>query len=156
MGMLRHCISPLLLMRSCLYLAKHPVPSERKPPITCNLAFFSTSPASNQQDFPRSRGHMQALNSIVISTEQEHLNNVAGARLRISGLRAESGPGVEFLDYLTPKNGRPPPADTQANDLWHWQTIGATIFVNVWQRRPAKRCDTIRGEARQLTEMPES
>jgi len=38
-------------------------------------------------------------------TEQEHLNNVAGARLRISGLRAESGPGIEFLDYLTPKTG---------------------------------------------------
>ena len=59
-------------------------------------------------------------------TEQEHLNNVAGARLRISGLRAESGPGIEFLDYLTPKNGRPAPADTQANDLWHWQTTLST------------------------------
>ena len=59
-------------------------------------------------------------------TEQEHLNNVAGARLRISGLRAESGPGIEFLDYLTPKTGRPAPADTQANDLWHWQTTLST------------------------------
>jgi catechol 2,3-dioxygenase-like lactoylglutathione lyase family enzyme len=55
-------------------------------------------------------------------TEQEHLNNVAGARLHISGLRARSGPGIEFLDYLGPRNGRPAPADTQANDLWHWQT----------------------------------
>ena len=35
-------------------------------------------------------------------TEQEHLNNVFGSRVRISGLRAQSGPGVEFLDYLTP------------------------------------------------------
>jgi catechol 2,3-dioxygenase-like lactoylglutathione lyase family enzyme len=59
-------------------------------------------------------------------TEQEHLNNVAGARLRISGLRAESGPGIEFLDYLTPKIGRPAPTDTQANDLWHWQTTLST------------------------------
>ena len=59
-------------------------------------------------------------------TEQEHLNNVAGARLRISGLRAHSGPGIEFLDYLAPKNGRPAPADTRANDLWHWQTTLAT------------------------------
>ena len=59
-------------------------------------------------------------------TEQEHLNNVAGARLRISGLRAESGPGIEFLDYVTPRSGRPAPADTQANDLWHWQTTLST------------------------------
>ena len=55
-------------------------------------------------------------------TEQEHLNNVAGARLRISGLRVASGPGIEFLEYLAPRDGRPAPKDTRANDLWHWQT----------------------------------
>jgi catechol 2,3-dioxygenase-like lactoylglutathione lyase family enzyme len=55
-------------------------------------------------------------------TEQEHLNNVFGSRVRISGLRAPSGPGVEFLDYLTPMDGRPMLPDTRANDLWHWQT----------------------------------
>ncbi len=54
--------------------------------------------------------------------EQEHLNNVFGARLRITALRAASGPGVEFLEYLAPTNGRPYPPDSQANDLWHWQT----------------------------------
>ena len=59
-------------------------------------------------------------------TEQEHLNNVFGARLRISGLRANAGPGVEFLDYLTPRDGRAAPADSKANDLWHWQTKLAT------------------------------
>ena len=59
-------------------------------------------------------------------TEQEHLNNVEGARLRISGLRAKSGPGIEFLDYLAPRNGRPAPTDTRANDLWHWQTTLST------------------------------
>ena len=58
--------------------------------------------------------------------EQEHLNNVFGARLRITGLRAASGPGVEFLEYLTPGDGRPAPADGRANDLWHWQTRLAT------------------------------
>jgi catechol 2,3-dioxygenase-like lactoylglutathione lyase family enzyme len=47
-------------------------------------------------------------------TEQEHLNNVFGSRVRITG--------VEFLDYLTPRDGRPTPPDTRANDLWHWQT----------------------------------
>jgi catechol 2,3-dioxygenase-like lactoylglutathione lyase family enzyme len=55
-------------------------------------------------------------------TEQEHLNNVAGARLRITGLRAETGPGIEFLEYLAPRDGRSSPTDTRANDIWHWQT----------------------------------
>ena len=54
--------------------------------------------------------------------EQEHLNAVFGARLRITGLRAASGPGVEFLEYLVPGDGKPYPADSRANDLWHWQT----------------------------------
>ncbi len=54
-------------------------------------------------------------------TEQEHLNNVFGARLRVTTLRAAQGPGVELLEYLTPRTGRAMPADTQANDLWYWQ-----------------------------------
>lgn len=54
-------------------------------------------------------------------TEQEHLNNVFGAHLRITALRAAHGPGIEFLEYLTPANGRLPPADTQPSDLWYWQ-----------------------------------
>ncbi len=54
--------------------------------------------------------------------EQEHLNNVFGARLRITSLRAGSGPGVEFLQYLAPSTGRPYPDDEKPNDLIHWQT----------------------------------
>jgi catechol 2,3-dioxygenase-like lactoylglutathione lyase family enzyme len=54
--------------------------------------------------------------------EQEHLNNVFGARLRITALRASSGPGIEFLEYLSPRDGRPMPVDEKANDLMHWQT----------------------------------
>lgn len=65
--------------------------------------------------------------SMNYGTEQEHLNNVAGARLHISGLRAQSGPGVEFLEYLSPRDGRPAPKDTRANDLWHWQTTLSTM-----------------------------
>jgi catechol 2,3-dioxygenase-like lactoylglutathione lyase family enzyme len=53
--------------------------------------------------------------------EQERLNNVFGARLRITALRA-AGPGIEFLEYLAPRDGRPTPADARANDLLHWQT----------------------------------
>ncbi len=55
-------------------------------------------------------------------TEQEHLNNVFGARLRITTLRAAAGLGIELLEYLTPRDGRPIPADERANDLMHWQT----------------------------------
>lgn len=55
--------------------------------------------------------------------EQEHLNNVFGARLHITTLHAAAGPGVEFLEYLAPRDGRPAPADIKANDLFHWQTV---------------------------------
>ena len=55
--------------------------------------------------------------------EQEHLNNVKGARLHITGLKTkEPGIAVEFLEYKAPTNGRPYPTDSNANDLWHWQT----------------------------------
>ncbi|MCI0661871.1 MAG: VOC family protein [Acidobacteria bacterium] len=54
--------------------------------------------------------------------EQERLNNVFGARLRITGLRAEAGPGIEFLEYLVPRDGRSTPVDKKSNDLAHWQT----------------------------------
>jgi catechol 2,3-dioxygenase-like lactoylglutathione lyase family enzyme len=55
-------------------------------------------------------------------TEQEHLNNVSGAHLRITTLRASAGPGVELLEYLSPRDGRPRPADSHPNDLIEWQT----------------------------------
>ena len=55
-------------------------------------------------------------------TEQEHLNNVFGARLRITTLRAAAGPGIELLEYVTPGDGRPMPTDVRANDLVYWQT----------------------------------
>lgn len=54
-------------------------------------------------------------------TEQEHLNNVRGARLRITTLRAASGPGVELLQYLAPSGGRAAPPDAAANDLASWR-----------------------------------
>jgi catechol 2,3-dioxygenase-like lactoylglutathione lyase family enzyme len=55
--------------------------------------------------------------------EQERLNNVFGARLRITSLRGQQGPAIEFLEYLAPSDGRPMPVDTAANDLWHWQIV---------------------------------
>ena len=54
-------------------------------------------------------GFRVAGESMNFGTEQEHLNNVPGARLRITGLRAAAGPGIEFLEYLSPRDGRPYP-----------------------------------------------
>jgi catechol 2,3-dioxygenase-like lactoylglutathione lyase family enzyme len=66
-------------------------------------------------------GLQVAASSENYGTEQEHLNNVFGAHLRITTLRPAQGPGVEFLEYLAPRTGRPMPADSRANDLWYWQ-----------------------------------
>src|SRR5947199_6737965 len=72
-------------------------------------------------------------------TEQEHLNNVYGARLRITSLRAASGPGIELLEYLAPTDGRPFPADEHANDLVHRQTLlQATSFDAAASQSQAK------------------
>jgi len=54
--------------------------------------------------------------------EQAHLNFVEGASLHITGLRAAAGPGIEFLQYLQPGPGKPFPADSKTDDIWHWQT----------------------------------
>ena len=70
-------------------------------------------------------------------TEQEHLNNVAGARLRITGLRVAAGPGIELLEYLSPRDGRAAPPDLHANDLAHWQTTllssAVDVLARLWQ-----------------------
>jgi catechol 2,3-dioxygenase-like lactoylglutathione lyase family enzyme len=59
--------------------------------------------------------------SINYGPEQERLNNVFGARLHITALRAGAGPGIEFLEYLSPRNGRPA-VGIESNDLVHWET----------------------------------
>jgi len=52
---------------------------------------------------------------------QQSLDGTFGAVVRITALRppAETGPGVEFLEYRTPPTGRPAPAGTASNDLVH-------------------------------------
>ncbi len=67
--------------------------------------------------------------------EQERLNAVFGARLRITTLRADRGPAVELLEYLTPRDGRPYPLDSRANDLWHWHVGVRTERPAAWFRR---------------------
>lgn len=70
-----------------------------------------------------------------LGTEQAHLNNVEGADLHITGLRSPAGPGIEFLEYLAPTDGRPVAADERPNDLVHWQT---TIQVRDLDRVTAR------------------
>jgi catechol 2,3-dioxygenase-like lactoylglutathione lyase family enzyme len=99
--------------------------------------------------------------SMNVGTEQAHLNNVEGAQLHISSLRAaqttpqqSNGPGIEFLEYLEPRDGRPFPTDIRANDLLHWQT---TLVVNrveaIAQQLRLKHYSFI---SRQITTIPQS
>jgi len=55
--------------------------------------------------------------------EQEALNNVRGAHLRITTLRAQQGPGIELLEYLEPRDGRQLPYEPELSDLLHRQTV---------------------------------
>ena len=56
---------------------------------------------------------------------QEQLDNAFGAVVRVTGLRPQSsvGPGVEFLQYLTPGGGRAAPVDARINDLVATRTV---------------------------------
>jgi catechol 2,3-dioxygenase-like lactoylglutathione lyase family enzyme len=98
-------------------------------------------------------GFRVAGESMNFGTEQAHLNNVPGARLHITGLRARGGPGIELLEYLAPRDGRAFPADERANDLVHWQT---TILVP----RAAAAAAALRGRVRlirpDVTTLPDS
>lgn len=67
--------------------------------------------------------------------EQERLNNVPGAHLRITALRGDAGPGIEFLEYLSPRDGRAFPVGTRASDLVHWETSVLTRDLGRLARR---------------------
>jgi catechol 2,3-dioxygenase-like lactoylglutathione lyase family enzyme len=73
--------------------------------------------------------------SLNYGNEQENLNHVFGSRVRITGLRAPEGPGIEFLEYLTPGGGRPYPPDAAANDILHCQV---TLIVQDLARFPER------------------
>jgi len=51
-------------------------------------------------------------------------NTVSAARTPI--WRSASGPGIELLEYVAPRDGRPFPADEHSNDIVHRQT---TVFT---------------------------
>ena len=50
-------------------------------------------------------------------------------------MRSASGPGIEFLEYLTPRDGRHRPADVHANDIVHWQTVIVTDEVDTLAKK---------------------
>jgi catechol 2,3-dioxygenase-like lactoylglutathione lyase family enzyme len=56
-------------------------------------------------------------------TEQERLNNVFDAHLRITSLRSQSGIGIEFLEYIAPRDGRPAPSNLTVTDIAHHETV---------------------------------
>ncbi|MEB3257967.1 MAG: VOC family protein [Cyanobacteriota bacterium] len=53
--------------------------------------------------------------------EQEKLDGLPGARVRITSHRCPEGAGIECLDYRQPAGGRPMPPDQAPQDLAHWQ-----------------------------------
>jgi catechol 2,3-dioxygenase-like lactoylglutathione lyase family enzyme len=58
-------------------------------------------------------------------TTQDRLDDVPGALVRITGLRAESevGPGLEFLEYVRPSGGREAPPGLRVNDIAHVRVV---------------------------------
>jgi MIP family channel proteins len=88
--------------------------------------------------------------SLNFGIEQEHLNHVFGSRVRITGLRGPTGPGIEFLQYIVPTDASPMPADSQPNDLWYWNT---TVLVN---DLPASVAELRKNKVRFVSSEPES
>jgi catechol 2,3-dioxygenase-like lactoylglutathione lyase family enzyme len=67
---------------------------------------------------------------------QDVLDNLFNDTCRVTPMvPASAPPHIEFLDYKTPPGGRPMPADTRANDLWHWQTSLVTNDIQALTER---------------------
>jgi hypothetical protein len=60
-------------------------------------------------------------------TTEEVLGNPFNDSCLVTEMRPASSPSyIEFLDYGTPPDGRPMPADSKANDFWHCQATLVT------------------------------
>jgi catechol 2,3-dioxygenase-like lactoylglutathione lyase family enzyme len=70
--------------------------------------------------------------------EQEHLNNVFGAHLEITSLRSPQGIGVEFLEYVAPRDGKRAIGDERASDIAHHQTVIAVDNLDALNRELEK------------------
>ena len=87
-----------------------------------HTAIAISDTATSRQFYQNILGFEVAGTSENYGTEQEHLNNVKDARLKITGMKVSSGMGIEFLEYLQPDNARPFPPNTSPKDLIHWET----------------------------------
>jgi catechol 2,3-dioxygenase-like lactoylglutathione lyase family enzyme len=68
-----------------------------------------------------------------VAGESENFGAVFGARLRITALRAGMGPGIELLEYLAPRDGRPRSPGLKSNDIAAWQTrLRTDDLEGVW------------------------
>ncbi|MEH1789858.1 VOC family protein [Nostoc sp.] len=60
--------------------------------------------------------------SVNWQSTQTRLDNLPGAKVRITGLRpVQDGMGIELLDYILPGKGRPIPSDWKSCDIAHIQ-----------------------------------
>lgn len=76
-------------------------------------------------------------------TEQEHLNQVFGARLLITNLADGDPVNLELLDYIAPPGGRPYPADAAPTDLIHWHThVRTQHAAELFEQFPGKKIST--------------
>ncbi len=80
-------------------------------------------------------GFAVAGNSDNYGPEQEKLNHVPGAHLRITTLRTAAGPGIELLEYLAPRTGRDLPFTPHFSDLVHRHTVLLTSDVDELRHR---------------------
>ena len=85
---------------------------------------------------PRNLDEMEGL---IRSRVQEVLDGLFNDTCLVTAMLPPSAPPhIEFLDYKTPPGGRPLPAGTKANDLWHWQTTLVTRNIAVLTERLRK------------------
>jgi len=94
--------------------------------------------------------------SLNYGVEQDHLNHVFGSKVRITSLRSASGPGIEFLEYVAPRDGRQRPIDAKANDLWSSETtIIAKDFSNALAALSAGKVEFVSAEPQETAPLGE-
>lgn len=109
------------------------------------------SDTPKQQAFYEMLGLKLAGKSENYGSEQEHLNQIFGARLEISSFMAQQGIGIEFLEYIAPPGGRQYPGGSKATDLWHWNTsIEVTNLDFLYQQLKNQNIEIISKEIVQL------
>jgi catechol 2,3-dioxygenase-like lactoylglutathione lyase family enzyme len=75
--------------------------------------------------------------------EQEHLNGIFGAHLRITAMRSQSGIGIEFLEYITPRDGRRVSESSSPSDPAHHETVIAVDDLDEFNAALNKSHDSV-------------